>query len=84
MWRCAGKHKVRGGAFAGQHCLPAGTCYCPLLREMQCPAPLCHALTPALLVLAPQSPQVWYEWAVTQPLVSSIHNPSGRSHAVGL
>lgn len=29
-------------------------------------------------------PQVWYEWAVTQPLVSSIHNPGGRSYFVGL
>ncbi|PRW56786.1 arginine N-methyltransferase [Chlorella sorokiniana] len=28
--------------------------------------------------------KVWYEWAVTQPLVSPIHNPGGRGHFVGL
>lgn len=28
--------------------------------------------------------KVWYEWAVTQPLASPIHNPGGRSHYVGL
>lgn len=40
-------------------------------------------LTRAPAHLPPQ-PQVWYEWAVTQPLVSSIHNPGGRSYFVGL
>lgn len=28
--------------------------------------------------------KVWYEWAVTQPLASPIHNPGGRSYHVGL
>lgn len=28
--------------------------------------------------------KVWYEWAVTEPLASPIHNPGGRSYAVGL
>ncbi|KAL4443757.1 hypothetical protein ABPG75_011494 [Micractinium tetrahymenae] len=28
--------------------------------------------------------KVWYEWAVTQPLASPIHNPGGRSYFVGL
>lgn len=28
--------------------------------------------------------QVWYEWSVTHPLISTIHNPGGRSHWIGL
>ena len=28
--------------------------------------------------------KVWYEWAVTRPMCSPIHNPSGRSYSVGL
>eukprot|EP00252_Welwitschia_mirabilis_P023148 TRINITY_DN6476_c0_g1_i2.p1 TRINITY_DN6476_c0_g1~~TRINITY_DN6476_c0_g1_i2.p1 ORF type:complete len:665 (-),score=128.63 TRINITY_DN6476_c0_g1_i2:370-2364(-) len=28
--------------------------------------------------------KVWYEWAVTTPAVSPIHNPGGRSYWVGL
>jgi protein arginine N-methyltransferase 5 len=28
--------------------------------------------------------KVWYEWAVTEPQASPIHNPGGRSYAVGL
>lgn len=28
--------------------------------------------------------KVWYEWAVTTPACSPIHNPSGRSYYVGL
>ena len=28
--------------------------------------------------------QVWYEWALTEPSVSAIHNPNGRSYFVGL
>lgn len=28
--------------------------------------------------------KVWYEWAVTMPIVSTIHNPNGRSNWVGL
>ncbi|GAB4821351.1 hypothetical protein N2152v2_008397 [Parachlorella kessleri] len=28
--------------------------------------------------------KVWYEWAVTRPTCSPIHNPSGRSYYVGL
>ncbi|KAH6558351.1 hypothetical protein KP509_1Z068000 [Ceratopteris richardii] len=28
--------------------------------------------------------KVWYEWAVTAPNVSPIHNPNGRSYWVGL
>ena len=30
------------------------------------------------------SKKVWYEWAVTCPLVTSIHNPGGRSYWIGL
>ncbi|KAI3428237.1 hypothetical protein D9Q98_006617 [Chlorella vulgaris] len=28
--------------------------------------------------------KVWYEWAVTEPLTTCIHNPGGRSYYVGL
>ncbi len=30
------------------------------------------------------SSKVWYEWAVSQPSPSHIHNPNGRSYYVGL
>ena len=28
--------------------------------------------------------QVWYEWAVTRPVATAIHNPNGRSYTIGL
>ncbi|XP_073431544.1 protein arginine N-methyltransferase 5 [Dendrobates tinctorius] len=28
--------------------------------------------------------KVWYEWAVTSPSCSAIHNPTGRSYTIGL
>uniref|UniRef100_A0A8C2SYI2 Protein arginine N-methyltransferase 5 n=1 Tax=Coturnix japonica TaxID=93934 RepID=A0A8C2SYI2_COTJA len=28
--------------------------------------------------------KVWYEWAVTQPAPSALHNPAGRSYTIGL
>ncbi|XP_077472223.1 protein arginine N-methyltransferase 5 [Stigmatopora argus] len=28
--------------------------------------------------------KVWYEWAVTEPVCSAIHNPAGRSYTIGL
>nr|XP_033781486.1 protein arginine N-methyltransferase 5 [Geotrypetes seraphini] len=28
--------------------------------------------------------KVWYEWAVTSPVCSAIHNPTGRSYTIGL
>ena len=28
--------------------------------------------------------KVWYEWCVTSPVVTPIHNPGGRSYSVGL
>jgi len=28
--------------------------------------------------------KVWYEWSVSSPFVSTIHNPNGRSHWIGL
>ncbi|KAM9328870.1 protein arginine N-methyltransferase 5 [Gastrophryne carolinensis] len=28
--------------------------------------------------------KVWYEWAVTSPTCSAIHNPTGRSYTIGL
>ena len=32
----------------------------------------------------PGPPQVWYEWALTAPEASPLHNPNGRSYYVGL
>eukprot|EP01100_Stratorugosa_tubuloviscum_P003408 TRINITY_DN1821_c3_g1_i1.p1 TRINITY_DN1821_c3_g1~~TRINITY_DN1821_c3_g1_i1.p1 ORF type:complete len:645 (-),score=289.85 TRINITY_DN1821_c3_g1_i1:119-2053(-) len=28
--------------------------------------------------------KVWYEWAITQPITTPIHNPNGRSYWIGL
>lgn len=28
--------------------------------------------------------KVWYEWCLSEPSVTPIHNPNGRSHAIGL
>uniref|UniRef100_A0A8C4SKV7 Protein arginine N-methyltransferase 5 n=1 Tax=Erpetoichthys calabaricus TaxID=27687 RepID=A0A8C4SKV7_ERPCA len=28
--------------------------------------------------------KVWYEWGVTSPVCSAIHNPAGRSYTIGL
>ena len=28
--------------------------------------------------------KVWYEWAVTAPACSALHNPTGRSYTIGL
>ncbi|XP_071276318.1 protein arginine N-methyltransferase 5 isoform X1 [Agelaius tricolor] len=28
--------------------------------------------------------KVWYEWAVTSPACSALHNPTGRSYTIGL
>lgn len=30
------------------------------------------------------STKVWYEWALTSPAPSPIHNPNGRSYWIGL
>lgn len=30
------------------------------------------------------SSKVWYEWCVSEPSVTAIHNPNGRSHSIGL
>ncbi|XP_054160691.1 protein arginine N-methyltransferase 5-like isoform X2 [Oppia nitens] len=28
--------------------------------------------------------QIWYEWAITDPIPSAIHNPNGRTYSIGL
>ncbi len=28
--------------------------------------------------------KAWYEWAVTAPVVTPVHNPLGRSYFIGL
>lgn len=30
------------------------------------------------------SQNVWYEWCLSEPVVTPIHNPSGRSYSIGL
>lgn len=30
------------------------------------------------------STKVWYEWCISEPSVTAIHNPNGRSHSIGL
>lgn len=30
------------------------------------------------------SHSVWYEWCISEPSVTAIHNPNGRSHSIGL
>ena len=30
------------------------------------------------------SSTVWYEWCISEPSVTTIHNPNGRSHGIGL
>ena len=91
MWRCAGKHKASLAAAA-----PAGCQACMHPRHpahsvqpcrhaaMQLTPANAPAALPAALPPPPHFPQVWYEWAVTQPLASAIHNPAGRSYFVGL
>ena len=27
--------------------------------------------------------KIWYEWALTEPIASAIHNPNGRSYYIG-
>jgi len=27
--------------------------------------------------------KVWYEWCVTEPQLTAIHNPNGRSYWIG-
>mmetsp|Transcript_39198 Transcript_39198/g.155489 ORF Transcript_39198/g.155489 Transcript_39198/m.155489 type:complete len:132 (-) Transcript_39198:1524-1919(-) len=28
--------------------------------------------------------QVWYEWCITEPSITAIHNPNGRSYSMSL
>ena len=53
----------------------------PLKEPVYCPAgkPLCMDMWRCTAYH-----KVWYEWAVTQPSVTQIHNPTGRSYHVGL
>eukprot|EP00658_Telonema_sp_P-2_P036974 TRINITY_DN26643_c0_g1_i3.p1 TRINITY_DN26643_c0_g1~~TRINITY_DN26643_c0_g1_i3.p1 ORF type:complete len:489 (-),score=98.64 TRINITY_DN26643_c0_g1_i3:169-1635(-) len=38
----------------------------------------------ALMWRLSDAQKVWYEWALTSPTVTPIHNPNGRSQAIGL
>ena len=43
-----------------------------------------NTLCQVLRILTVMLMQVWYEWAMTAPSVTTIHNPNGRSYHVGL
>ena len=55
--------------------------YFPLKEPVHCPAgaPICMSMWRCTAYH-----KVWYEWAVSQPAVTHIHNPTGRSYYVGL
>lgn len=55
--------------------------YFPLKEPVYCPAgePICMSMWRCAAYH-----KVWYEWAVTHPRVTNIHNPTGRSYHVGL
>lgn len=51
-----------------------------------------HILSPSVIyhdaiacfLISLNEMQVWYEWCVTSPVASPIHNTNGRSYWVGL
>ena len=53
----------------------------PLEKPMTCPAG-CDIEVSIWRCVATH--KVWYEWAVTQPALTNVHNPMGRSYHVGL
>lgn len=55
--------------------------YFPLREPMHCPAGADIHMS-MWRCIAPY--KVWYEWAITHPSTTPIHNPTGRSYYVGL
>uniref|UniRef100_A0A8C2GGI2 Protein arginine N-methyltransferase 5 n=1 Tax=Cyprinus carpio TaxID=7962 RepID=A0A8C2GGI2_CYPCA len=56
-----------------------------LSSPMQQPIPLCCGDNVSVRFWrCNNGKKVWYEWAVTEPVCSAIHNPAGRSYTIGL
>ncbi|OXB78838.1 UNVERIFIED_CONTAM: hypothetical protein H355_011856 [Colinus virginianus] len=56
-----------------------------LCSWLQHPVPVCAGQCVELCFWRRAAPQkVWYEWAVTRPHCSALHNPNGRSYTIGL
>ncbi|XP_016405424.1 protein arginine N-methyltransferase 5-like [Sinocyclocheilus rhinocerous] len=57
----------------------------PILFPLKQPIPLsCGNNVSVRFWRCNNGKKVWYEWAVTEPICSAIHNPSGRSYTIGL
>uniref|UniRef100_A0A671KKI6 Protein arginine N-methyltransferase 5 n=1 Tax=Sinocyclocheilus anshuiensis TaxID=1608454 RepID=A0A671KKI6_9TELE len=57
----------------------------PILFPLKQPIPLsCGDNVSVRFWRCNNGKKVWYEWAVTEPICSAIHNPSGRSYTIGL
>ncbi|CAL5222774.1 g5187 [Coccomyxa viridis] len=55
--------------------------YFPFKAPVHCPA---GAAIQVHMWRCSANHKVWYEWAMTAPSVTTIHNPNGRSYHVGL
>uniref|UniRef100_A0A8C1TNV3 Protein arginine N-methyltransferase 5 n=1 Tax=Cyprinus carpio TaxID=7962 RepID=A0A8C1TNV3_CYPCA len=57
----------------------------PILFPLKQPIPLCCGDNVSVRFWrCNNGKKVWYEWAVTEPVCSAIHNPAGRSYTIGL
>ncbi|KAG7273895.1 hypothetical protein CRUP_025956 [Coryphaenoides rupestris] len=57
----------------------------PILFPLKQPIPLSHNDDVTVRFWrCNNGKKVWYEWAVTEPSCSAIHNPAGRSYTIGL
>jgi protein arginine N-methyltransferase 5 len=57
----------------------------PLLLPLRVPVSLAPNQAISVHLWRCVSPRkVWYEWALSEPYVSALHNPNGRSYAIGL
>uniref|UniRef100_A0A8C1B2W6 Protein arginine N-methyltransferase 5 n=1 Tax=Cyprinus carpio carpio TaxID=630221 RepID=A0A8C1B2W6_CYPCA len=57
----------------------------PILFPLKPPIPLCCGDNVSVRFWrCNNGKKVWYEWAVTEPVCSAIHNPAGRSYTIGL
>uniref|UniRef100_A0A8C5B4R1 Protein arginine N-methyltransferase 5 n=1 Tax=Gadus morhua TaxID=8049 RepID=A0A8C5B4R1_GADMO len=57
----------------------------PILFPLKQPIPLSHNDDVTVRFWrCNNGKKVWYEWAVTEPACSAIHNPAGRSYTIGL
>lgn len=67
------------------HHTPGMHSWFPIYFPIRNPCMVCPEL-PIDLVMwrRHSSTKVWYEWALTSPSISQVHNPNGRSYTVGL